>query len=230
MMSDNDLDRPVSVVIQDPGVQSRVADVLAGYVSAVRTFSSGSAFLSGAASHDSGCVVARLDGVGSPGLELQQSMRERWLTAPIVFVAGHAPLATVVRAMQLGAATVLDQQLTGMADAVEAALLQDARRRDWLRETLQARTACDLMSPRQLEVLGLLAQGLPNKVIAGQLFLSPRTVEKHRQEIFRRTATHSVAQLAMLHDRAARNCEDVFSLAPPQQVLAAAAPDVRRAG
>jgi len=106
--------------------------------------------------------------------------------APIIFITGHADVPMTVRAMKAGAVEFLakpfrDQELL---DAIQHALdlCRQARRKQAAAAALRARL--EGLTPREREVLALMAEGLSNSAIASQLVVTERAVAKHTSSIF----------------------------------------------
>ena len=129
-----------------------------------------------------GCVLLDVRMPGLSGPDLQARLAEIGNALPIVFLTGHADTPTTVRAIKAGAEDcVLKWKLARLGPAIQAALA--------LRRPLGK------LSPRQLEVLRLLAEGHATREIARRLTLSVKTVETHRAEIMRRLGIRDLAGL-----------------------------------
>jgi len=202
--------------------QDGIAELIIAEGHVVREFGSVTQFLNSGAAANSGCVVAALDIDNNDGLVLQERLRRDLCTMPLITV-GESPTAdSVVRTMRNGAAFVFaDPTASELILAVAAAHRLDRYRREWLQTYDAARKRLDCLSSRQSEVLTHLAVGKLNKVIARELYLSPRTVEKHRREIHNRLGTSSLAEIAVLVERMKWPQSVVYSL--PLDVLEASA-------
>ena len=129
-----------------------------------------------------GCLVLDVRMPGMSGLELQDELNRRGAVIPVIFITGHGDVPMAVEAMQHGAADFLqkpfkDQDLTGR---IQQAIAIDRRNRELLREKDAIRARLASLSPREMQVLRLVTLGKSNKVIAGDLGVSQRTVEIHR--------------------------------------------------
>jgi len=146
------------------------------------------------------CLVLDIRMPMMSGLELQQVLHGRGIRVPIVFLTGHGDVGMAVQAMRLGAADFIEKPFKDqvLLDAVGRALRQDMEQRGEkrLREALRERLA--RLSPRELQVARLVAQGLPSKTISVQLDISERTVQVHRLHLMAKLEVHSVAELAKL--------------------------------
>lgn len=190
-----------------------ICDVLSPHGYAIREFRSDAEFLSGSAARRPGCAVVSLV---PDGLSLPRQLQSDWLSMPVIAVATSPATVEVVQAMKAGAINVLSAPISvGIVAAVEDALEVDARRREWLDEYMATAEKVQRLSPRQLEVLEQIAIGKPNKVVAKDLFLSPRTVEKHRREVFHRIGATNVAEAAAMWERYKLSPCVAFAM-PPQ--------------
>lgn len=143
------------------------------------------------------CLVTDVRMLRMSGLELQEELKRRGWRLATVVLTGYAETSVTVRAIQNGAMTLLEKPCKDLElwDAIRSALAQDAElaRADAQRADLVARLAS--LTPSEREVLDLVMQGEPNKVIARRLDVSVRTVEVRRQAIFTKMQADSVATL-----------------------------------
>jgi two-component system response regulator FixJ len=145
---------------------------------------------------DAGCVIVDIRMPGMNGLALQQELARRDSHLPVVIVTGHGDVALAVHAMKAGAVDFIEKPYSEqeLMRAVDTALvkLQDAREHEAAASSAMARLA--LLTPRERDVLRLLVEGRPNKVIAHQLGISPRTVEIHRANVMDKLECRSLAE------------------------------------
>lgn len=151
-----------------------------------------------------GCVLLDVRMPEMNGLEVQDALQQRGSLLPIVFISGHGDLALAVETMRKGAAHFLEKPF---GDDVLVNALDDAIRR--AQAPLEphdvdeaARTRVNSLTPRERQVLDLVAQGKLNKVIADVLGISIKTVELHRSRVMSKMKVKSVAQLVQLAMRA----------------------------
>ncbi|AKU10025.1 transcriptional regulator fixJ [Azoarcus sp. CIB] len=151
-----------------------------------------------------GCLVLDIRMPTMSGLELQERLRAAGAVPPIVFITGHGDVELAVQAMKHGACDFLQKPFKDQAllDAVATAVRRGAedRSRDAQRDDAKARLA--RLSPREREVARLVAQGLPNKLVARELDISEKTVHVHRQHVMDKAEIGSAAELARLMLRA----------------------------
>jgi two-component system, LuxR family, response regulator FixJ len=134
---------------------------------------------------------------GMDGLELQQRLIERALRFPLIVITGHGDVPLAVRAMKAGAVDFIEKPFTAetILDSAAAALalLAEPGDQDVLAAAATARLA--LLTPREREVLQGLLAGLPNKSIAYDMAISPRTVEIHRARVMDKMGARSLSEL-----------------------------------
>ena len=125
---------------------------------------------------------------------------ERGLLAamPVIFLTGHADVPTAVDAVKRGAFDFCEKPFSdnALVDRIEQALLlsQDALEARRARRGLSDRIA--ELTERERDVMRLVIEGLPNKLIADQLAISVRTVEVHRARVFDKMEVKSAVELA----------------------------------
>lgn len=146
------------------------------------------------------CLVLDIRMPMMSGLELQQRLHERGVRVPIVFLTGHGDVAMAVQAMKFGASDFIEKPFKDqvLIDAVGRALRKDLEHRDEKREREALAERLARLSPRELEVARLVAQGLPSKTISVRLDISERTVQVHRLHLMAKLEIHSVAELARI--------------------------------
>ena len=148
------------------------------------------------------CLMLDVRMPGLSGLALFDRLLARGLIAqlPAIFLTGHADVPTAVEAVKRGAFDFCEKPFSdnALVDRIEQALAQSAAvlEASGKREHLQA--LLDELTERERDVMRLVVQGLPNKLIADQLDISVRTVEVHRARVFDKMAVRSAVELANL--------------------------------
>ena len=138
---------------------------------------------------------------GMDGVALQSELARRGAGLPVVVVTGHADVPLAVRAMRAGAVDFVEKPypkeriLAAVAEAHEAAV---AAKRDRGAMTTAAVARVAVLTPRERTVLRALVSGQPNKVIAHELGISPRTVEAHRAAVMEKLDVRSLAEAVRL--------------------------------
>ena len=164
---------------------------------AVRGFASAEAFLASLAEEPPACVVSDVRLPGLSGLDLQRTVKAQGRDVPVILITGHGDIAMAVTAMKEGALDFVEKPYDAeyLIRSIEKALAagEEHKSRESQRRELMDRLA--ELSPRQTEVMYLVAQGLSNKQIALRLGISPRTVENYRAWVMERMGAANVAEL-----------------------------------
>ncbi len=149
---------------------------------------------------DAECVVLDLSMPGLNGLQLFEVFADRGWTVPVIFLTGQAKVPDAVQALKHGAFDFLEKPFAddALLERVRAAHDEEQRRRARSDEeaSLVARLAG--LTQREHQVALRVAAGQPNKVIAAELGISPRTVEVYRAKAMSKTGARSVADLVQL--------------------------------
>jgi RNA polymerase sigma factor (sigma-70 family) len=170
----------------------------AGY--GVRTYTSPVEFL---AEHDAripGCAVLDVSMPGLDGLELQAALTTSFATRAVVFLTGAGDIPTSVRAMRAGAVDFLTKPASGgdLIVAIERAIARDTKARRTSEEVATIEARLSKLTPREREVLALVAAGRLNKQIAGELGTSEKTIKVHRGRVMAKMEVRTVADLVRL--------------------------------
>jgi two-component system, LuxR family, response regulator FixJ len=163
----------------------------------VHCFGSAEDFLAGLERRSFRCIVCDVRMPGLTGLDLQQELKRRRNITPLILITGHGDIAMAVRAIKEGALDFIekpfdDERLVASIAAAEEKGQQQAVG-DTYRAELQARFA--ELSPRERQVMALVAEGLANKEIALRLEISPRTVESYRAWVMEKMGASNLADL-----------------------------------
>ena len=144
-----------------------------------------------------GCLLLDVRLPGPSGLELQSALQRRNAELPVIFLTGHADVASSVKAMKAGAVDFLEKPVEPevLFAAIHRALEQHESRRATRAADEGLRKRLDLLTPQQREVFERIVVGKLNKQIAHELGISERTVKTRRAEIMERLDADSVAEL-----------------------------------
>lgn len=192
-------DAVVHLIDDDEDVRRSTSFLLGTAGFAVRVHESALRFLEALAELQPGCILTDVRMPGMDGLELQRKLREMGNTMPVIVMTGHADVPLAVQAMKAGAVDFIEKPFEdeSLLAAVRLALQSFAgSRSNPETEGIQARLAS--LSPRERQVLEGLMAGHPNKTIAYDLGLSPRTVEVHRANIMTKMGAHSLPELVRM--------------------------------
>lgn len=190
----------VFVVDDDEAVRDSLASLLEAAGHTVETFASARAFLDAHASRQSGCLVVDIRMPDMDGLTLQERLAAEGARLPVIVVTGHGDVPLAVRAMKAGALDFIEKPF--MEDAIlqsvarALALAQSASVEENAAAGIAERLAG--LTPREREVFDRLMAGKPNKVIAYELAISPRTVETHRARVMDKMQAQSLSHLVRM--------------------------------
>jgi len=207
---------PTIVVLDDEqSVVSAVERLLHAEGLQTRGWTSARAFL---AEHDPaapGCLVVDLIMPEMNGLEVQRQLAMQGDARPVVIITGRGDMSVVVEGMRAGAVTFLEKPVRGevLLEAVGEALERDAIKRAVNAERHRVNEMLKSLTARERQVLELVARGLLNKQIAGELGLAEKTVKAHRGRVMRKMSVRSVVALL----RALMRC-DALSSQPSENV------------
>ena len=190
----------VHVVDDDDAVRSSLRLLLKSVGLPTVAHASAHEFLAAWDGDQPGCLVLDVRMPGMSGIELQAELNQRGAIIPVIFISGHGDIPMAVEAIQHGAFDFLQKpfRVQDLIDRVQRALASDAEHRQLLQQRETLRQRFDLLTPREQEVLQLVTQGKANKVMAGDLGVSQRTVEIHRARVMEKMGAQSLAQLVRM--------------------------------
>jgi two-component system response regulator FixJ len=190
----------VYVIDDDDAVRDSLSFLLASARMRVETFPRAAAFLAAVPPDGAGCVVTDIRMPEMSGLELLQRLGAEGSRLPVIVITGHADVPLAVEAMKLGAADFIEKPFgeDTLLAAVRAAL--DRQKHDGEKESQQsrARSLIATLSAREKQVLDGLVAGHPNKTIAFDLGISPRTVEIYRANVMTKMQAGSLSELVRM--------------------------------
>jgi two-component system response regulator FixJ len=190
----------IYIVDDDEFVRDSLRALLEASNYATAAYDSGVAFLDVANSLSKGCVLLDVRMQGLDGLEVQQRLRDKRPDMPVVIITGHGDVPMAVKAMKAGAVDFIEKPFTegALLECVGRALatVERAEQADLFGEA--ARANLEKLTPREQDVLEQLVIGRPNKVIAYELGISPRTIEIHRARIMEKMSAQSISHLVRL--------------------------------
>lgn len=163
-------------------------------------YASAEAFLEVAPQVTAGCVLTDLRMPGLGGLELVQRLNELNFRLPVIMMSGHGDIPLAVEAMKAGVSDFLEKPLDDdhLLRVIGKALAEAATPAEEAEELGELRSRFDSLSPREREVLAGVVTGHPNKVIAFDLGISPRTVEVYRAGLMTKSGAASLSQLVRM--------------------------------
>ena len=187
----------INVIDDDQAVRESLAFLLTAAGLTVRTFESALAFIDSSPTTGPACIVTDVRMPGMSGIELMTDLARRGVALPVIIITGHGDVPLAVEAMKLGAFDFIEKPFDDetIIAAVRGALAKYATngKDDGRKAEVLARLAT--LSQRERQVLDGLVLGNPNKTIAHDLGISPRTVEVYRANVMGKMAATSLSDL-----------------------------------
>lgn len=194
------MDRPnatVFVVDDDEAVRRSLEALVKSVGLNVEAFASAQEFLAGYDPERPGCLVLDIRMPGMSGTELQETLRQRGCILPIIIITGHGDVPIAVHAMKHGAVDFIEKPFSKqlLLDRIHEAIARDTRARHESSRNARIQSRLATLTPRERQVLDLVAEGKPNKRIAAELGVSKKTVEVHRSHVMRKMQAGSLAEV-----------------------------------
>ena len=207
----------VHVVDDDDGVRRSVAFMLkhAGY--RVESHISGVEFLKSVKLAERGCVLLDVCMPQIDGLVVQQEMAARGIDMPVVILTGHGDIAAAVKAMRAGAVNFLEKpyEKEDLLHAIEEALKRIDQLDDRDMKAGEAKIRLASLTGREHDVLNGLVAGYPNKTIAYDLGISPRTVEIYRANMMEKLRVRSLSEALRIAFIAEESSDEIIAVKAP---------------
>jgi two-component system, LuxR family, response regulator FixJ len=187
----------IALIEDDEAILRSLSMLLESRGIPVNPYASAESFLAARAEPSPQCVVSDIRMPGMSGMELQQELKKRGSAVPVILITGHGDIAMAVQAIKQGAFDFIEKPfddellIESISQAIESGHRRSVEQSE--RALLKARVA--ELSPRQIEVMRLVADGFSNKEIAHKLNLSPRTVENYRAWMMEKMAAKNLADL-----------------------------------
>ncbi|PTM39524.1 response regulator [Bosea sp. 124] len=195
----------VFVIDDNPAMRASLESLLRSVGHDVESFHSSQDFLANEPHDGAACLVLDVRLPGASGLEFQRELTRLGRGLPVIFITGHGDVQMSVAAMKAGAIEFLTKPFRDqdLLDAVHRGLTLDLERHCRLKEIDALRKRFETLTPREREILPLVASGLMNKQIAASLQLSEITVKVHRAQVMQKLQATSLADLVRISDRIA---------------------------
>ena len=192
-------DEYVFVVDDDADIRDSMKLLLEVAGFKVRSFTSAKHFLADG-QPKLGCLIADVRMPDMSGLELQVEVSRRHIGLPVIIITGHGDVPLAVQAMKAGAIDFLEKPFDDdlMLASVKRAMEIGSQARSRSADAKLAKDLLSALTPRERSVLDRLVQGRPNKIVAHELGISPRTVEIHRAHIMTKMEASSLSDLVRL--------------------------------
>ena len=188
--------RRVYIIDDDGDVRKSLSFLLSTASMTVWTFSSATDFLAELRCLVPAPILLDVRMADIDGLQLLAMLEERSILWPVIVMTAHGEVVIAVRAMKLGAIEFLEKPFDPdvLHQALEHAFAILEQLEGTLRSRDQARALIERLSSREREVLGILAEGVPNKLVAHRLGITVRTVEMHRGNALAKLSIKSIAE------------------------------------
>jgi FixJ family two-component response regulator len=193
-------DATVFVVEDDASVRDSLSLLISLKGLRTQVFASAEHFLETYRPEWRGCLLTDLRMPGMSGLDLQVELQRRHLHLPVVVLTAHGDVVTTRTALKNGALDFIEKPAD---DDVLVEVLINAIRVDGERhraDSVQSMShqRLERLTPRELEVFNLIAAGLQNREIAGNLGISPRTVEVYKARVMEKLQCRNLAEVVKL--------------------------------
>jgi two-component system, LuxR family, response regulator FixJ len=187
----------IFVIDDHAAVRHALGEMLSVFGFTVETYDSADAFLEAIGQLRSGCVIADVRMPGMDGIELVRELGRRKIALPIVLISGHADVPMAVAGIKAGAEDFIEKPVDDkhLVAAINRALARIPEQQDPGRSQDALGFKFARLTPRQVEIFDLVAEGFTSHAIAATLNISVRTVESYRAEIMEKMQAESVAVL-----------------------------------
>jgi FixJ family two-component response regulator len=193
----------VLIVDDDAAVRDSLESLLRSVGQASVSYASARAFLDAARPDVPACLVLDVRLPEQSGLDLQRALAASGVHIPVIVITGHGDVPMSVAAMKAGAIDFLTKPFRDqdLLDAIQRGIRLDRERRAEAARLVSLQQRYATLSPREREVMSMVAEGLANKQIAAALDLKEITVKVHRAQVMRKLEAKSLPELARIADR-----------------------------
>jgi FixJ family two-component response regulator len=194
----------VFVIDDDESMRKSLRRLLDAAQYDTELFKSASEFLSRSAHPGPSCVIVDVQMPGLNGIDFQNVLIENQREEQLIFITGHGDIPMCARAMKAGAVDFLAKPFKPkqLLESVERALSRCAEQRRRASEKNHTRSLIDRLTPREYEVMQLVATGMLNKQVGGELGMAEKTVKTHRAHVMQKLHITSVAELMRVLQKA----------------------------
>jgi FixJ family two-component response regulator len=194
----------VFVIDDDASVRKSLKRLLDAACYKVELFTSASEFLSRSTHPGPSCVVVDVRMPELNGIDFQKALIEGGREEQLVFITGHGDIPMCAQAMKAGAVDFLPKPFKPkqLLESVERSLTRSAEQRRRASKKNHARGLLERLTPREYEVMQLVATGMLNKQVGGELGMAEKTVKTHRAHVMQKLGITSVAELMVVLQKA----------------------------
>lgn len=187
---------PIYLIDDEDSVRRSAGFMLKASGFSVGAYASGIDFLKEVKGLDPGCILLDIRMPDMDGLEVQKELSARGVAMPVIVLTGHGDVATAVEAMKNGASDFIEKpfEKTALLVAIDRGASRLARADEGSGSEREAKVRVAALTARERDVLRELARGHPNKTIAYDLGISPRTVEVHRANVMTKLGVRSLSE------------------------------------
>lgn len=166
----------------------------------VKTYPDGISFLQDVKTAESGCILLDVQMPVMDGLAVQSELTKRGIDMPVVILTGHGDVAMAVQAMKAGASDFVEKpyEKSVLIGAIHNAFDKMQNKTGLEQLSQEARVRLAILTPREMDVLAGLVQGMTNKAIGQAFGISPRTVEIHRANLMDKLKVESLSEALRL--------------------------------
>ena len=189
-------DRIVHLVDDDEAIRRSAGFMLKTSGFKVNVYASGVELLKEAKDLAPGCILLDVRMPEMDGLQVQDALRERGVGFPVIVMTGHGDVGVAVQAMKAGAVDFIEKpfEKAVLLSAIEEGFSRIEHAGRSRARAEEALVRLQALTPRERDVLEGLVRGHPNKTIAYDLDISPRTVEIHRANLMSKLGVASLSE------------------------------------
>jgi len=197
----------VYIVDDDVSVRRALTLLLKSHGFKAQSFARAADFLGFKRLKSPACLILDIRLPGINGLILQEDMKRRGISIPIIFITGHGDIPMSVRAMKAGAVDFLLKPVTEkkLLSAILPAILRSRAQNKEQAEISKIKRRIKTLSPRELEVFWLVAKGMLSKQIAFKRGTSLQTIKVHRSRVMQKMQAKTVTELINFAQKAGIN-------------------------
>ena len=194
----------VFVIDDDKSVRKSLARLLDAARYKTEVFNSASEFLSRSAHSGPSCIVVDVRMPGLNGIDFQEALIKNGREEQLIFITAHGDIPMCAQAMKAGAVDFLPKPFkpSQLMESVERALVRSTEQVLRASERNHARALLERLTRREYEVMELVATGLLNKQVGGELGMAEKTVKTHRAHMMQKLGITSVAELMIVLQKA----------------------------